>query len=138
MHAQHPIFRPRVCAAPDHFQTHQSSRRRRTQKPPPRAQQQLFTLLDVASTSLAAFEPRADPAIAVAAACAAVPPLVFWGRIAISESKRRKKLEEEERIAAERERTRLVRDCMCTMLHRRRSFFFFPLQELMKNLFGKK
>ena len=47
-----------------------------------------------------AFEPRLNPAIAVAAAAAATPPIVFWARILLSNQRR---LEEEERKRRERE-----------------------------------
>ena len=62
-------------------------------------------MLADAVPALVSFEPRLNPAVAVAAACAAVPPIVFWARIAINA--RRRVVEEEER---ERERAaRLAR-----------------------------
>jgi len=45
------------------------------------------------------FEPRLNPGVAVAAACAAVPPIVFWARIALNA---RRKVMEEEAKEAER------------------------------------
>lgn len=57
------------------------------------------------------FEPQLNPAIAVAAAAAATPPILFWGRIFLSNMRRleeeRQRAEEEQRRQAEREvRTR--------------------------------
>jgi hypothetical protein len=54
-----------------------------------------------------AFEPQLSPGIAVAAAIAAVPPLLFWGRIAVSEWKRQQGLARERQEAEGRERARL-------------------------------
>ena len=52
-------------------------------------------LLADAIPPLVHFEPRLNPGVAVAAACAAVPPIVFWARIALNA--RRKVMEEEEK-----------------------------------------
>jgi hypothetical protein len=49
-----------------------------------------------AATAAQSFEAKIDPAIAVAAAVAAVPPIVFWVRIALNEQRRRREAEEKE------------------------------------------
>lgn len=43
------------------------------------------------------FEARLNPAALVGAACAAVPPIVFWARIAVNARKRVKKEADDER-----------------------------------------
>ena len=60
-----------------------------------------------ASSSSASFEPRLSPAIALSAALAALPPIIYWYRVAGSVKKR---LDEEERAREgeeSRERERL-------------------------------
>ena len=70
-----------------------------------------LTLADViissaASTSTTSFEPRLSPAIALSAALAALPPIIYWYRVAGSVKKR---LDEEERVRKEEEAKELER-----------------------------
>ena len=55
------------------------------------------TIDAITTTGADTFEPRADPAIALAAAVAAVPPIIFWIRIALNEQRRRREAEDKER-----------------------------------------
>lgn len=96
----------------------------------------LISTVDAASISMAtseAFQARMDPAIAVAAAVAAVPPILFWVRIALNEQRRRRETEE-------KERARLVRwrPAQESAPHRPRPHPRPPAppQELKKKLFG--
>lgn len=58
-----------------------------------------FFLADAAATA-SSFEPRLSPAIAAAASLAALPPIIYWFRVAGSVKKR---LDEEDRVKKEEE-----------------------------------
>ena len=60
-----------------------------------------------ASSSSASFEPRLSPAIALSAALAALPPIIYWYRVAGSVRKRLDEEEKEREQERERERARL-------------------------------
>lgn len=57
------------------------------------------------------FEPTLRPEIAIAAVCAAIPPIVYWLQVFVAEEKRRRavKLEHELTLKAERARLELKR-----------------------------
>lgn len=64
---------------------------------PPKAFPMLIeATIDATATAATSFEAKVDPAIAIAAAVAAVPPVLFWVRIALSEQRRRREAEEKE------------------------------------------
>lgn len=61
-------------------------------------------------TGLETFEPQLPgPAIAVAAAAAATPPILFWARIFLSAQRRQQAIEAEQAAEQERQRQREVR-----------------------------
>lgn len=68
-------------------------------------------LLNASAPSLTSFEPQLSPAVAVAAAFAAVPPLLFWVRIASNALKRQQELDraQQELEKAEAERQERLR-----------------------------
>jgi hypothetical protein len=86
-------------AAPDHFAALAISPLRVPRPQPCRALPEAVVIATIDATVAAseAFEARVDPAIAVAAAVAAVPPILFWVRIVLNEQKRRREAEEKER-----------------------------------------
>jgi len=65
------------------------------------------TFLLVAATTT--FEPRLSPAVAVSAAVAVIPPIVYWIRVGTSVKKRLESEERERQEAAEKEAERLER-----------------------------
>jgi len=75
----------------------------RPRAPPQRALLPPSLLADVAALAVEpTFEPRLNPAALIGAACAAVPPVVFWARIAVNARKRVNKEEADERARLER------------------------------------
>lgn len=67
----------------------------------PLAPTEAFTTIvaDVATTLAPAntFDPVFNPAIGVAAAVAAVPPIIFWVRVVLAEQRRKKEIEDKEK-----------------------------------------
>jgi len=64
---------------------------------PPKALPVLIeATIDASATAATSFEAKVDPSIVFAAVFAAVPPVLFWTRIALSELRRRREAEEKE------------------------------------------
>lgn len=108
--------RRQIAATPERRQQRQSRapplRRRRCRVEVSAFPNFFVILADVVAYSSSAstsFEPRLSPAIALSAALAALPPIIYWYRVAGSVKKR---LDEEERVKKEeeaKERERLER-----------------------------
>ena len=60
-----------------------------------------------AASSASSFEPRLSPAIALSAALAALPPIIYWYRVAASVKNRLAEEEKDREEEESRERERL-------------------------------
>ena len=89
----------RPCISLDHFTPRHSTPQLQHSRHAiiqPKALPMLIEAALDATAATSSFEAKIDPAIAIAAAVAAVPPILFWTRIALSEQRRRREAEEKE------------------------------------------
>jgi len=87
---------PHVAIPPRHLKYSQILQHSRRAFSPKAFPMLIEATIDATATAATSFEAKADPAIAIAAAVAAVPPILFWTRIALSEQRRRREAEEKE------------------------------------------